>query len=164
MKKNTHWKITLSNLILRTAWKLKPILVRLIPMEILRRQKARLLNKNTDIFRALDIEPFDREAYPDGINLIGNIGGDSGLSQSCRLVADMILGAGLPMNIRNYRVSSSSGGAGTQGDAYNINIFHINAHECTAAYLDLGRQAWDKRYNIAYWLWEMEEFPREWVG
>ena len=137
MKKNTHWKITLSNLILRTAWKLKPILVRLIPMEILRRQKARLLNKNTDIFRALDIEPFDREAYPDGVNLIGNIGGDSGLSQSCRLVADMILGAGLPMNIRNYRVSSSSGGAGTQGDAYNINIFHINAHECTAAYLDL---------------------------
>ncbi len=159
-----QWKAALSNLILRTAWKLKPVLVRLIPMEILRRQKARLLNKNTDAFCALDIEPFDREAYPDGINLIGNLGGDSGLSQSCRLLADMVLGAGLPMNTRDYRVSSFGGGAGMQGDAYNINIFHINAHECTAAYLDLGRQAWDKRYNIAYWLWEMEEFPQEWVG
>ena len=30
-------------------------------------------------------------------------------------------------------------------------------------YFQLGKEKWDKHYNIAFWLWEMQEFPREWV-
>ncbi len=45
-----------------------------------------------------------------------------------------------------------------------ISIFlHINAHEFTVSYMQLGKQVWDYRYNIAFWLWELEEFPAEWV-
>ena len=46
---------------------------------------------------------------------------------------------------------------------YDINLLHINAHEFTVSYMQLGKQVWDYRYNIAFWLWELEEFPAEWV-
>lgn len=46
---------------------------------------------------------------------------------------------------------------------YDINLLHINAHEFTVSYMQLGKQVWDYRYNIAFWLWELEEFPAEWI-
>lgn len=163
--------MNLSNIILKTASRLKPVLVKIIPLEALQRHKARLLKKNTDKFSTLDIEPMNRERYFDGINLIGNIRGDSGLGQSCRLVADIILASGIPMTVKNYYTSSRYSMNCTEYDKYigndnpyNINIFHINAHECTTAFMDMGRQVFDGRYNIAFWLWELEEFPEEWRG
>ena len=29
--------------------------------------------------------------------------------------------------------------------------------------MDVGKNQWDTRYNIGYWLWELEEFPKEWL-
>lgn len=163
--------MNLSNIILKTALRLKPVLVKIIPLNALQKLKAGLLKKNTDKFSELHIEPINREKYPDGINLIGNICGDSGLGQSCRLVADIILATGMSMTVKNYYASDRYSMSNTDynqyisnDNPYNINIFHINAHECTTAFMDMGRQAWDGRYNIAYWLWELEEFPEEWVG
>ena len=31
------------------------------------------------------------------------------------------------------------------------------------AYLSLGKDVWDYRYNIGYWAWELETFPEEWL-
>ena len=31
------------------------------------------------------------------------------------------------------------------------------------AYLSLGKEVWDYRYNIGYWAWELETFPEEWL-
>lgn len=163
--------MSLSNIILKTALKCKPFLVKIIPLNALQRLKAGLLKRNTEKFSNLHIEPMNREKYADGINLIGNIRGDSGLGQSCRLVADIILASGISMTIKNYYTSDRYSMSNTDYDRYinndnpyNINIFHINAHECTTAFMDMGREVWDGRYNIAYWLWELEEFPEEWIG
>lgn len=163
--------MNVSNVILKTALKWKSVLVKIIPLNVLQSLKAGLLKRNTKKFSNLHIEPMNREKYADGINLIGNIRGDSGLGQSCRLIADILLASGIPMTIRNYYTSSRYSMGNTDYDRYlndnnmyNINIFHINAHECTTAFMDMGRQTWDGRYNIAYWLWELEEFPQEWTG
>lgn len=113
--------------------------------------------------------------YPRGINLIGSIRAEMGLGQSCRLVADMILKCNYPLSIYNARIYNSDVSNNlTDGDTsfdsfiseslpYGINIFHVNP-------LDLGKvlmqmpEAWEGRYNIAFWLWELEEFPKEWIS
>lgn len=160
-----------SNYILKAASRLKPVLVKVIPLTTLQKLKSGLLKKNTDRFATLNIEPMNREKYSDGINLIGNIRGDSGLGQSCRLVADILLATGYPVTIKNYYTSARYSMSNHNYDKYlgddnpySINIFHINAHECTTAFMDMGRKAWDGHYNIAFWLWELESFPEEWAG
>lgn len=45
---------------------------------------------------------------------------------------------------------------------YSINIIHINPREFGLAYIQLGKRVFDCRYNIAFWLWELEKFPEEW--
>lgn len=44
-----------------------------------------------------------------------------------------------------------------------MNIIHVNASEFMVAYLSLGKEVWDYRYNIGYWAWELETFPEEWL-
>jgi glycosyltransferase involved in cell wall biosynthesis len=47
---------------------------------------------------------------------------------------------------------------------YNVNLIHINPYELPIAFYKIGREVWDRRYNIAFWLWELERFPEHWVG
>lgn len=42
-----------------------------------------------------------------------------------------------------------------------MNLFHVNPQEIGLAYLYLNKDIWRDRYNIAFWLWELEEFPQE---
>lgn len=44
---------------------------------------------------------------------------------------------------------------------YRVNLFHVNPQEVGLAYLYLNKDIWRDRYNIAFWLWELEEFPQE---
>jgi len=37
----------------------------------------------------------------------------------------------------------------------------VNPQEVGLAYLYLNKEIWRDRYNIAFWLWELEEFPQE---
>ena len=43
---------------------------------------------------------------------------------------------------------------------YNINLIHINPDEMKLLYTRMNPREWEKRYNIAFWLWELEEFLR----
>ena len=46
---------------------------------------------------------------------------------------------------------------------YNVNLIHVNPSEFPLAFMNVGKEHWDYRYNIGYWLWELEEFPEEWI-
>ncbi len=46
---------------------------------------------------------------------------------------------------------------------YDVNLIHINPHELGLAFMQQDASVWNYRYNIGYWLWELEEFPDEWV-
>lgn len=123
---------------------------------------------NAEIEKAAPM-PFSRELYPDGINLIGPIESTTGLGQSCRLVAQMIGHSKVPVSIHAYNpLNSRKSDSGLQNIhakdlLYNINVIHINAQEMPLSYVQLGRSVWDGRYNIAFWLWESEHFPPEWL-
>lgn len=104
-----------------------------------------------------------------GVNLIGSIRAEMGLGQSCRLVAQELEAAGIPFSVYNVNFDGDlRENDGTYDKylsedlPYGINIFHVNP--CELAKVAAARpQLWKGRYNIAFWLWELEEFPPEWI-
>lgn len=161
----------ISNVILKVTDFLRPILIKVVPMRVLSKAKRMFLNRNIQQLRGVNIVRYDKTMFPKGINLIGNIKGDSGLGQSCRLLASALDKSRYPLCIVEHSISSTLSMSDTTYDhrleeknKYGVNIFHINPHEFLPAYLQLGKKAWDYHYNIAYWLWELEDFPDEWVN
>ena len=104
-----------------------------------------------------------------GINLIGHIRGDFGLGESCRLVANALKASGIPFSIYNLPLNGPAretdttwAAAETADFPYGINLLHLNPNEIANAVWRLDRRALHDRYNMAYWLWELPEFPPEW--
>jgi glycosyltransferase involved in cell wall biosynthesis len=146
---------------------LKPILVKLFPIELLRKVKKGIVRKMSADMNT-SILPFDRNMYPDGINLIGAIRNKTGLGESCRLVAKALRQSHIELTAYNYTQLSNTRQDDDSCDNfvgeelfYNINIVHIQPHEIPIAYSELGKKTFDKHYNIAFWLWELEKFPSE---
>jgi len=165
-------KFNLTSTVLSLSDKVRPVLVKLLPMELLRRVKRGIVNSSMDKLSAeAPILPFDRTALPDGVNLIGYIQGETGLGQSCRLVAGTLQMAEVPFTVYDYNQVSavrfndqSWTHKITNTTPYNINLIHINPYELPLAFFRIGRHAWEKRYNIAFWLWELEQFPPSWCN
>ena len=160
----------LTVVILNITDKAKPLLIKLLPIQFLRRAKRLIISRKMKrLAKGGSLKPFAREAYLDGVNLVGYIQGETGLGQSCRLLAHALEKSGIPFSISDYiqvsaiRFSDDSWLHKITDQAiYNINIIHINPYEIPLAFSRLGRHLWDRRYNIAYWLWELEVFPEEW--
>lgn len=159
-----------SKFVLDTAEKLRPVLLKIVPQSVLSSVKENLVRRNTDKLKNTQIVPYDR-TYQNGVNLIGSIRAQTGLGQSTRLVADILEESGENYVIHDFfvppgpRMGDHTHDLKVSEDMpYDVNIFHINASEFTIAFINMGKQVWDHRYNIAYWLWELEEFPEEWLG
>lgn len=160
----------LSKMVLKVAEELRPVLVRCIPKSVLSKVKAGMINREARGIAQIDIEEFDKGAFPFGVNLIGDIRVDTGLGQSMRYVSSILDAAGVPNLIYNYYVPPGMNMSDHSCDdkiqdklKYSINIFHINASEMAVAFMDLGKEFFDRHYNIGFWLWEMEDFPKEWM-
>lgn len=162
--------MSVSKALLTMAEKLRPLLVRLVPQSTLTRIKAGVVEKGAKAIEGIEFIPFDRERFPDGVNLIGDIRVDTGLGQSMRYVSDILDKAGVDNLIYNYYVPPGYNMTDHSCDCkiadrlkYNVNIFHINASEMAVGFMELGREFWDGHYNIGFWVWEMQEFPKEWM-
>ncbi len=149
---------------------LRPVLVKLVPMDILRKIKKRVVVNNNRKLGKLEIKPYMPGKYPKGVNLIGNIRLDSGLGQSMRLVANALEHSNVDFTILEHHINENFSMNDCSFDykiseepKYGVNIFHINPHEFSTAFGQLGKAMWDGHYNIGYWLWELSEFPDEWV-
>lgn len=159
-----------SKMILVFTGHLKPLLLKIFPYKLLKTLKGKMIHNSFGKIEKIHNKPFERDAYPDGINLIGNIKADTGLGQSCRLVASELEQCCVEYSIYQYDqlgIMSNSNDQHKQKIQkilpYNINLIHINPHELGLAMLQLEQSMWDKRYNIGFWLWELEEFPDEWL-
>lgn len=114
--------------------------------------------------------PFEPGAYPEGVNLFGYLKAQMGLGQGARLMASAIEHSGLPHTLINVSAGNPARQGETEFDSrlskaplYNTNIVHINPEQIPLLRHLYPRHAWDRRYNIAIWLWELEEFPSEWA-
>ena len=160
------------NATLRVTEKIKPVLVRLLPIGLLRSTKKRMINSAlAKLEHTNPLAPFNRSANPDGVNLIGFIKAETGLGQSCRLVAAGLDKADIDFTVYSYEHAnairfndSTWNDKITNTTPFNVNIIHINPNELPHAFIRLGRQVWNGRYNIVFWLWELERFPSEWMN
>lgn len=157
------------NLLMAWTMKFRPVLVKLLPIGFLRAVKKRVIHNATNEVQKYLLKPFLPSSGKNGVNLIGYIQGEIGLGQSCRLVAAGLEAAGVPFTVYNYQQVSAMRSEDHSWDhkisnqtPYNINLFHINPYEVPLAFSALSPAFWDNKYNIAFWLWELEEFPPEW--
>lgn len=160
----------IQNLLLRTAYQLKPLLQKVVPVGLLRKVKAGMINKNYQSLKKFNKGKFIRNRFPDGVNLIGAVKAETGLGQSCRILAYILKNSKISWTLYNYaqignmrQTDSSMDEFITNDCRYNINLIHINPRELGIAYAQLPDTIWKNRYNIGFWLWELEEFPDEWV-
>ena len=161
--------MTLQGKLIRIAYQCRPILTKLLPNKVLRDIKGKLIKnslKQLNMYRRI---PFQANIYPRGLNLIGSIRADTGLGQSCRLIATQIENSGLPFTIYNYEQTSNLEQTDhsfdkkiTNTNPYQINLLHINPRELGIALNQMGFSILNGKYNIGFWLWELEEFPDEW--
>lgn len=159
-----------SKFILNITNALKPVLLKVFPIELLRKLKGKMISNSFGKLEELNILPYEANRYEKGVNLIGNIKAETGLGQSCRLVASALQETKVPMNVYQYtQLGTQKTGDASWDDKisdtlpYDVNLIHINPHELGITYLQMDKSVWDYRYNIAYWLWELEEFPDEWT-
>ena len=143
-------------------------LQRVIPQSVRHAVKEKMIEKNIDTFFA-EKQVYQPEVYPVGVNLIGSIRAEMGLGQSCRLVARQLEQSHYDFSIYNINFNGELREKDHTYDSYisetlpyGVNLFHVNPCELGKVFMMMP-EAWSGRYNIAFWLWELEEFPDEWV-
>lgn len=133
------------------------------------KQGLQLIQKDKMLKKSRQVKPYDSTKYPEGINLIGDIQAETGLGQSMRILANILEKNNIPYCV--VQMGQPGGLARnnhewdkkiTDNPKYNINILHINASEWVENYNKIDSTILNYRKNIAYWLWELEEFPRKW--
>lgn len=151
--------------------KIKQIVKQVLPISFVRKIARTSNYIQTKKLSKMKIIPFDPIVGKNGVNLIGNIRLDAGLGQSMRLVARELSQCKIPITVYEHHISDSFSMTDHSCDSmiseelpYNVNLFHINAHEYMKAFLQMGKEKWDRHYNIAFWLWELEDFPNDWDG
>ena len=150
---------------------LKPAIKKAVPPGVIRAGKALVVKQIQQQMLKNPKIPYERGAYPDGINLIGPVDASTGLGQSFRLVERVIRGMGIPYMIYPFAATVYSRTDISEYEdrighelKYSVNLWHVSALEFGELYAAVGKKAFDRHYNIAYWLWELENFPDEWVG
>ena len=146
----------------------KQKLKKLLPKKLLRAAKLAYLKRLMAKYQKEPIHPAEYQKKEAGVNLIGDIRAEIGLGQSMRLLANELELSEIPFGIYNFQLDGNV----RRGDhsfehrmredyPYRVNLFHVNPQEVGLAYLYLNKEIWRERYNIAFWLWELEEFPQE---
>lgn len=149
----------------------KKWLKKILPVGLRQKWKQCYLNRVMDKYQGTPIDKQEFEKLLPGVNLIGDIRAEIGLGQSMRLVANELEVSGCPYGIYNFQLNGNVRRGDHSFDdrisndyPYRINLFHINPQETAYAYVYFDKAIWKNHYNIAFWLWELQEFPKEYLG
>lgn len=140
---------------------------RFLPMKLIRYVRHKYVYSKIQRFQW----EFDYGKYQEkelGINLIGDIRAEIGLGQSMRLLAAEFAESKLPFGIYNVDMPGNIRKNDHSCDhwitnkyPFRINVFSINQESVQHVFLRMDKKIWRNRYNIAFWLWELENFPEE---
>lgn len=143
---------------------------KLLPIGMLRSMKMRYLERMIRNYKKESVDRARLLAKEAGVNLIGDIRAEIGLGQSMRLLANELELSKYPFGIYDFQLGGHLRREDHSWDCrmredcpYRMNLFHVNPQEVGMAYLYLDKEIWRDRYNIAFWLWELEEFPEEYI-
>lgn len=107
---------------------------------------------------------------PDGVNLVGWFRAALGIGESVRCMAKACDAARLPATLIEMRLhclnphGDDTYAARLESEPrHQINIFHLDPPVSESLDHHHGPALRTNRYNIAYWAWELPEFPDAWV-
>jgi GT2 family glycosyltransferase/glycosyltransferase involved in cell wall biosynthesis len=105
-----------------------------------------------------------------GINLVGWFDAELGIGESVRLAAKALDATTIETNLIPLKVNCLASREDksytdrlVERNTYPINVFHIDAPQCGDIDHHHGEQFRKKKRNIAYWAWELPEFPDHWI-
>lgn len=103
-----------------------------------------------------------------GVNLMGYLTAELGTGEGARANAKSLKAVGINVsliNIENHSVSRKCDFTFSEFSDHNpypINLIHVNADMFPKLYFEKGHLL-RNRYNIAFWNWELSDFPKEWL-
>jgi glycosyltransferase involved in cell wall biosynthesis len=105
-----------------------------------------------------------------GLNIVGYVTADLGVGQSARGAAqaaeatgieysmvDFAMGTISPKTDRSYSSKISA------VNEHTVNLVHVNADQFPSFRRAMGADFFAGKKTIAYWAWELMEFPEEWT-
>ncbi|MDQ5978818.1 MAG: hypothetical protein QG602_1792 [Verrucomicrobiota bacterium] len=105
-----------------------------------------------------------------GLNIAGFFKADLGVGESVRCMARAADAAGLPaafinlkLNCINPQTDTTFAARLQEDNPHPVNVFHLDAPVSRDIDHHHGAGFRRGRYNIAYWAWELPEFPEAWV-
>jgi glycosyltransferase involved in cell wall biosynthesis len=103
-----------------------------------------------------------------GVNLAGYLTTESGVGEAARSIIKILEKTDIHFALNNIEQRSLRSKDTTYSDLfrkdnpYSINILHVNADMVPYVVNRLGIEWFFNKYNIGYWYWELEEFPKKW--
>ncbi len=121
--------------------------------------------------RPLRINRRETKDYPLGLNVVGWFRAELGIGESARCMARATAAAGLNHAFVDMklpclnRMGDDTFTAQLQKtNPYRVNVFHIDPPVSRDIDHHHGERFRHERYNVAYWAWELPEFPDDWVA
>ncbi|OHE56487.1 MAG: hypothetical protein A2Z47_04185 [Thermodesulfovibrio sp. RBG_19FT_COMBO_42_12] len=103
-----------------------------------------------------------------GVNIAGYINTESGVGEAVRANIRALETTGIRYVLNNVDSSSRQEDKTyttfSNINPYDINYIHINADQVPVFYLQKGEEYFRGKYNIGYWVWELSDFPEEWLS
>jgi glycosyltransferase involved in cell wall biosynthesis len=121
------------------------------------------------VSRRRESKPGPRPARP-GVNVAGYLDTESGVGELARSFVHALRACGRPHSLVNIaqpwlrrRDRSLEKGPREIPD-HPVNFLAVNAEAVDGAAATLGPRFFHGRYNIGYWVWELDTFPTRWRG
>lgn len=109
-----------------------------------------------------------KEIARPGLNVVGYAQAETGMGQGVRALLHALRTTEIPHTLHSLslnvlaRSADESFEAETSDFPHDVNLFFVNADQVEPVLEHLGREVFAGRYNIGFWLWELEAFPDEW--
>jgi glycosyltransferase involved in cell wall biosynthesis len=105
-----------------------------------------------------------------GVNLVGYFQSETGVGQSVRSARIALESAAVALSLRGVadgdakRDRDDTAGSMSTSFPYITNLFYVNADQTHVVRKSLGESFYRHRHNIGFWVWELDEFPEEWLS
>lgn len=113
---------------------------------------------------------FARRFLQLGLNIAGFFRADLGVGESVRCMARAAEAAGLPaalvdlkLHCINPLTDDTFAGRLQEANPHPVNVFHLDAPVSRDIEHHHGPAFRRGKYNVAYWAWELPEFPDAWI-
>lgn len=102
---------------------------------------------------------------PWGVGVFGYLTSESGIGEGARSSVLSLQAAGVPTRAINVEVGAFANTEATfdvadsQDNPFAVNLVHLNADHAAMLPERIGTANYEDRYTIAFWAWELAEFP-----